>query len=101
MSCLWNGNERDWKGSAAQPGDDPGAGEDPGGLVLHLRLPAVLSGSYTSAEAIVHIMTQKFVMGSPLYQQEQEWNRQGDKTLQVDHVQMDSAGSGGVAGAGV
>lgn len=32
----------------------------------------MLSGSYTSAEAIAHIMTQKFVMGSPLYRQEQE-----------------------------
>ncbi len=27
--------------------------------------------------AIAHIMTQKFVMGSPLYRQEQEMNRQG------------------------
>ena len=39
----------------------------------------VISGSYASAEAIAHIMTQKFVMGSPLYRQEQEWNRQGVK----------------------
>ena len=37
----------------------------------------VISGSYASAEAIAHIMVQKFVMGSPLYRQEQEWNRQG------------------------
>ena len=39
----------------------------------------VIAGSYASAEAIAHIMTQKFVMGSPLYRQEQEWNRQGVK----------------------
>ena len=43
------------------------------------RTPAVISGSYASAEAIAHIMVQKFVMGSPLYRQEQEWNRQGVK----------------------
>ena len=41
--------------------------------------PAVIPGSYASAEAVAHIMTQKFVMGSPLYRQEQEWNRQGVK----------------------
>ena len=39
----------------------------------------VISGSYASAEAIAHIMVQKFVMGSPLYRQEQEWKRQGVK----------------------
>lgn len=43
------------------------------------RRPAVISGSYASAEAIAHIMVQKFVMGSPLYRQEQAWNRQGVK----------------------
>lgn len=41
------------------------------------RLPAVIPGSYASPEAIAHIMTQKFVMGSPLYRQEQELNRAG------------------------
>ena len=41
--------------------------------------PSVIPGSYSSAEAIAHIMVQKFVMGSPLYRQEQEWNRQGVK----------------------
>lgn len=39
--------------------------------------PPVIPGSYASAESIAHIMVQKFVMGSPLYRQEQEWNRQG------------------------
>ena len=37
----------------------------------------IIPGSFATAEAIAHIMTQKFVMGSPLYRQEQELNRQG------------------------
>ena len=37
----------------------------------------IISGSFASPEAIAHIMTQKFVMGSPLYRQEQELHRQG------------------------
>ena len=39
--------------------------------------PALIPGSGASAEAVAHIAVQKFVMGSPLYRQEQEWNRQG------------------------
>ena len=39
--------------------------------------PAVVPGGYASPEAVAHIAVQKFVMGSPLYRQEQEWNRQG------------------------
>lgn len=38
---------------------------------------AVISGSFASPEAIAHIMTQKFVMGSPLYRQEQEFKYAG------------------------
>lgn len=37
----------------------------------------VIKGSFASPEAIAHIMTQKFVMGSPLYRQEQELQRGG------------------------
>lgn len=37
----------------------------------------VIKGSFASPEAAAHIMTQKFVMGVPLYRQEQEWERQG------------------------
>ena len=37
----------------------------------------VIKGSFASPESIAHIMTQKFVMGSPLYRQEQEWKRNG------------------------
>jgi transposase len=35
----------------------------------------VINGSFASPEAIAHIMTQKFVMGSPLYRQEKEFER--------------------------
>lgn len=37
----------------------------------------IIRGSFATPEAIAHLMTQKFVMGSPLYRQEQELNRQG------------------------
>ena len=37
----------------------------------------IITGSFATPEAISHIMTQKFVMGSPLYRQEQEINRKG------------------------
>ena len=37
----------------------------------------VLPGSYASPEAIAYIMSQKFVMASPLYRIEQELKRQG------------------------
>ena len=33
---------------------------------------SIIPGSFATPEAIAHIMTQKFVMGSPLYRQEQE-----------------------------
>ena len=41
------------------------------------RPKQVIAGGFASPEAIAHIMTQKFVMGSPLYRQEQEFHRQG------------------------
>ncbi len=37
----------------------------------------IIPGSFATPEAIAHIITQKFVMGSPLYRQEQEINRKG------------------------
>ena len=37
----------------------------------------VIRGSFASAETIAHIAAQKFVMGIPLYRQEQEWERSG------------------------
>jgi len=37
----------------------------------------VIKGSFASPEAIAHIASQKFVMGLPLYRQEQDWNRNG------------------------
>lgn len=46
--------------------------------ILKANMPEpVIRGSYASPEAVAHIMTQKFVMGVPLYRQEQEWNRNG------------------------
>lgn len=38
---------------------------------------AVIPGSFASPEAVAHIMTQKFVMGSPIYRQEQEFKYAG------------------------
>lgn len=37
----------------------------------------VIKGSFASAEAIAHLMAQKFVMHSPLYRQEQELKQKG------------------------
>ena len=37
----------------------------------------MIPGSFATPEAIAYIMTQKFVMGCPLYRQEQEISRQG------------------------
>jgi transposase len=37
----------------------------------------VIKGGFASPEAVSHIATQKFVMGSPLYRQEQEWKLSG------------------------
>ena len=57
----------------------------------------IIPGSFATPEAIAHIMTQKFVMGSPLYRQEQELRRQGNLFEPADHVQLDPAGSGGLS----
>ena len=48
-------------------------------ILKTLKEPVVIPSSFASAEVIAHIMTQKFVMASPLYRQEQEWARQGLK----------------------
>jgi transposase len=37
----------------------------------------VIKGSFASPETIAHLMTQKFVMGSPLYRQEKELKQRG------------------------
>ena len=37
---------------------------------------ALIPGGFATAEAAAHIMTQKFVMGSPIYRQEMELRRQ-------------------------
>lgn len=43
------------------------------------KQPVLCPGSFASAEAVAHIMVQKFVMYSPLYRLEQEFQRQGLK----------------------
>jgi transposase len=46
--------------------------------VLKAPMPQpVIKGSFASPEIVAHIMTQKFVMGIPLYRQEQELVRNG------------------------
>lgn len=45
--------------------------------VVKTHAPAsVIKGSFASPEAVAYAMHQKFVMGIPLYRQEQEWQRQ-------------------------
>ena len=41
------------------------------------HVPMVYPGSYCSPEAAAFLMTQKFVMGSPLYRMEQDFSRAG------------------------
>lgn len=41
------------------------------------REKSIIPGSFATSEAIAYIMTQKFVMGCPLYRQEQEMKRRG------------------------
>ena len=48
-------------------------------IVKAAKEPVLLPGSFASAEAVAHIMVQKFVMYSPLYRLEQEFNREGLK----------------------
>ena len=48
-------------------------------IVKAPRKKNIIPGSFATPEAIAHIMTQKFVMGSPLYRQEQELNRKDIK----------------------
>ena len=47
-------------------------------LIIKADLPPqVIKGSLCAPETVAHIAVQKCVMGSPLYRQEQEWNRIG------------------------
>ena len=46
-------------------------------IVKAEKSPNFIPGSFATPEAVAHIMTQKFVMGSPLYRLEQEMKRQG------------------------
>ena len=50
---------------------------DEANIVKAAKEPALLPGSFASAEAVAYLAAQKFVMYSPLYRLEQEFNRQG------------------------
>ncbi len=41
------------------------------------HIPIVYPGSFCSPEAVAYLMTQKYVMGSPLYRMEQNFSRSG------------------------
>ena len=46
-------------------------------VVKAAREPNFIPGSFATPEAVADLMVQKFVMGSPLYRQENEFKRQG------------------------
>ena len=48
-------------------------------IVKAAKEPALLPGSFASAEAVAYLTAQKFVMYSPLYRLQQEFERQGLK----------------------
>ena len=48
-------------------------------IVKAVKEPALLPGSFASAEAVAYLAAQKFVMHSPLYRLQQEFERQGLK----------------------
>jgi transposase len=46
--------------------------------IVKADMPApVIKGGFASSETIAHIASQKFMMASPLYRQEQEWKQNG------------------------
>ena len=61
----------------------------------------VISGSYASAEAIAHIMVQKFDNGFSAVPTGAGMEPAGCEAVPADHVQLDIAGSGRLAEAGV
>jgi len=51
---------------------------DPAPIIIKADMPPqVIKGSMCAPETVAHIITQKCVMGSPLYRQEADWNRNG------------------------
>jgi transposase len=46
--------------------------------IVKAEMPApLIKGAICAPETVAHIIVEKFVMGSPLYRQEQAWNRLG------------------------
>lgn len=55
----------------------PSCGDEPAVIVKAKAPNSVIKGSFASPEAVAYAAYQKFVMGVPLYRQEQEWQRKG------------------------
>lgn len=54
--------------------------------IIKAPLPEpVIKGSFATPESVALMMTDKFVMGIPLYRQEQQWKRQG---IQINRQTM-------------
>jgi transposase len=53
------------------------AADDPVPVIKADMPPQVIKGSMCAPETVAHIITQKCVMGAPLYRQEADWNRNG------------------------
>ena len=70
-----------------------------GNLRKTQKQPTLCPGSFASPEAVAYIMTQKFVMYSPLYRLKQEFQRQGAEAVPADDGQLDPAGLGYLAAA--
>ena len=52
--------------------------DDPVPIIIKAELPPqVIKGALCAPETVAHIITQKCVMGAPLYRQEADWNRNG------------------------
>jgi hypothetical protein len=64
-----------WRTSYASRDDEANAVNIP--IIKAPLPPQVIKGSMCSPETVAHIIVQKCVMGTPLYRQSQEWNRQG------------------------
>jgi len=54
------------------------AADDKSVPIVKAQMPSqLIKGAICAPETVAHIIVEKFVMGSPLYRQEQAWNRLG------------------------
>jgi transposase len=57
---------------------ESGSSGDPVPIIIKAEMPPqVIKGSMCAPETAAHIITQKCVMGTPIYRQEADWNRNG------------------------